>query len=1102
MTSGTGAWDQAVSKFGADCAEKLAGPGDREAAIRTPLANLVSQLGQLCRRPAVLHDEVRDAERRVRPDYGVSINQVMMGYIEVKAPGRSINPQDMTGHDLEQWTRQRDLPNLIYTNGTSWRLYRDGELIGQATLTDSALIEIGAELRSNDGFQALVKQFLDWNAAAITSVGALVHAIAPLTRLLRGDVLDQLAAEKRAVDAGAPEAEQPFTGLASDWRRLLFPQASDDTFADGYAQAVTFALLLARTTGIELQGRSLHDVGRELITQHSLMGRALQLLTDDVAADFKVALDMLTTVVGAVRWERIRQSRRDIYLYLYEEFLAEYDEALRQASGTYYTPREVVNEMVRLANDVIVSHLGVEAGFAAPQVFTVDPAMGTGTFLQSIVERVGKYVREEQGEGAEAGALAELATRLAGFELQMGPFAVAELRISELLAGAGASVPAEGLKLYVTDTLDDPTADVTQISYSLNTIARSRREANELKRNQKVNVVIGNPPYRELAAGQGGWVENGSASAGHADAILDNWLEDVPGRISAKLKNLYVYFWRWATWKVWESIPADETGLVCFITTSGYLTGSAFTDMRKYIRQQASAGWIIDLTPEGQTPDVPTRIFPGVRQPLAIGIFVRSNDASIDTPADLRYRSLRGRRAEKFDALKALRLDAEGWEQVRTSWTAPFTAAAQSAWDDWPTMDQLMPWYSPGIFPTRTWVYSPSESTLRQRWSLLVGESDPDRRRVLMKDTTGAMETQFGDIPGYAHSARLPALSTLEAAAAMEPVITIGYRAFDRQKLIADPRLIHRTRAPLWEASGRPNQVYVVELHTTPLRAGPALVFSALIPDFHHFKGSEGGRTLPYLHPNGSANFAKGLRDALSSRLDLQVADADILAYIAAVAGHRGFTRTFSSELATPGVHIPITGVAELWTQAVELGRSVLWAHTYGKAFADGNERPSGNIAFARGSSDRILNHTPVTELPTGFTYDVDNQRIEVGGGTFGPVSREAIDYEVGGRKVVKSWIDYRSKEPAGKRSSPLDDVNPTTWDHSWTQELNELLTLVTRLVRLEPEQDELLTAILDAPLITVADLTACGVVWPSSDGDRRPQRSASDEGQQAAFDI
>lgn len=1101
MTANLGPWDTAISAFGSTCAEKLAGPGDREAAIRTPLANLISELGRLCSRPAVLHDEVRDRDRRVRPDYGVSINTIMMGYIEVKAPGRSIDPSNMTGHDLEQWNRQKDISNLVYTNGIHWRLYLDGELIAEAVLADVPLADAGAGLRSNDDFEVLIRQFLEWQAAPITSVQALVRAIAPRTRLLRGDVLDQLAAEHRRVDAGAQEEDQPFMGLASDWRRLLFPQADDDTFADGYAQAVTFALLLARTTGIELQGRSLHDVGRELIAQHSLMGRALQLLTDDVVADFKVALDLLTTVVGAVNWDRIRQSRRDVYLYLYEEFLAEYDEALRQASGTYYTPRELVNEMVRLTQDVIVSRLGVQAGFASPQVFTVDPAMGTGTFLQSIVETVGKRVRETQGPGAEAGALTELAGRIAGFEIQMGPFAVAELRISELLAAAKATIPASGLKLYVTDTLDDPTADVTQISYSLNTIAKSRREANALKRSQKVNVVIGNPPYRELAAGQGGWVEQGSGAAGNADAILDDWLTDVPGRIAAKLKNLYVFFWRWATWKAWESIPADETGVVCFITTSGYLAGSAFTDMRRYIRQRASVGWIIDLTPEGQTPDVPTRVFPGVRQPLAIGIYVRTGDTSPDTPADLHYIALHGRRGDKFQALQELSLDSADWRPVRSTWTAPFTAAADTAWDDWPSTSQLMPWFSPGVFPTRTWVYSPSESILEDRWRRLVSEADPVRRRALMKDATGAMDSQFRDLPGYEHDPRLPAIATLDHAAPMEPAIVVGYRAFDRQKLIADPRLIHRARAGLWAAAALENQVYVVEQHTKQIRSGPGLIFSGYLPDFDHFKGSEGGRTLPFLHPDGSSNFAPGLTAALAVELGVDVAAGDVLAYMAAVTAHPGFTQSFVVELETPGIRIPITKDPALWAQAVELGKTVLWVQTYGRAFADGAAgRPYGDITFGQGP-ERILNRTAVNALPTGFTYNPETSEIEIGGGTFGPVTQDVIDYDVGGRRVIKSWVDYRAKDPAGRRSSPLDDVVPSAWDFSWNQELNELLTLVTRLVALEPEQDDLLTAVLDGPILTSADLEAAGATWPTQDADRRPRYSLGDTGQ-IALDV
>jgi hypothetical protein len=138
-----------------------------------------------------------------------------------------------------------------------------------------------------------------------------------LTRLLRGEVLDQLDEEQRAVAQGAARQEQPFSGLARDWRALLFPTASDEVFADGYAQAVAFAPLLARTESIGLD-RSMHAIGEELGTaHHSLMGRALQLLTDHVASDFRVTLDLLVRVIGAVDWPRVRAGRRDTFLHLY-----------------------------------------------------------------------------------------------------------------------------------------------------------------------------------------------------------------------------------------------------------------------------------------------------------------------------------------------------------------------------------------------------------------------------------------------------------------------------------------------------------------------------------------------------------------------------------------------------------------------------------------------------------------------------------------------------------------------------------------------------------------------------------------------------------------
>jgi hypothetical protein len=113
------------------------------------------------------------------------------------------------------------------------------------------------------------------------------------------------------------------------------------------------------------------------------------------------------------------------------------------------------------------------------------------------------------------------ASRLIGFEIQFGPFAVAQLR---LIAEMHALIPTgqiPDLRLYVTDTLGNPYVEDEKLAQILQPIARSRREANAIKRGEPITVVIGNPPYKNRAAGLGGWVEEGSDGR---EAPLDRWM--------------------------------------------------------------------------------------------------------------------------------------------------------------------------------------------------------------------------------------------------------------------------------------------------------------------------------------------------------------------------------------------------------------------------------------------------------------------------------------------------------------------------------------------------------------------------------------------------
>lgn len=1095
----------ATSTLGEACKKKLAGPGQAEAAIRAPIEELLAAAGQNLSLTVVPHDEVSDKDRGVRPDYAIRVNGAITGYLEVKKPGDNLDPESFTGHNLRQWQRQRDLPNLIYTNGTEWRLYHHDELVGVPVhLTGGTLRAAGAKLTCGDDFEALLIDFLRWDPVDITGVIALVREVAPLCRLLRGEVLDQLDKERRAIAAGARESEQPFHGLARDWRALLFPTASDEVFADGYAQTVTFALLLARTENIDIRAGGLHDVGEKLAGQHSLMSRALQLLTDYVAADFRVTLDLLVRVIGAVDWPKVRAGNRDTYLHLYERFLGEYDPDLRKLSGSYYTPHQVIEQMVRLAEDVLVQRLDRPDGFADPSVVVADPAMGTGGYLQQVIEHVAEKVGERDGKGSVAGAVTDLATRLYGFELQMGPFAVAELRATDLLADIGATLPKTGLGLFVTDTLDDPYAEQTQLGSGLELISRSRKRAARIKAKTKVTVVIGNPPYRERAEGMGGWVESGSGA--HPHKPLDDFRSAGNGRAEYVLKNLYVYFWRWGTWKVFDAnaeIPDGDTGIVCYITTSGYLRGPGFKGMREYLRRNTTEGWIIDVSPEGQRPDVATRIFPGVQQPLAIALFTRTPDCDREVPATIHYTAVHGRRADKYQALAELALTGSQWRDARTCWQAPFTPAATTDWDDYPALNDLLPWSAPGVKPNRNWITAPAASVLRERLTRLISETDITRKGELFKQTdtsTLTSTTQPFDGPADTEPNTSRSFTAeIVAHAKQAKIVRYGFRSLDRQWIIADRRLIDRSRPELW-AARIAGQVFVIEQHAQPISDGPGIVFSALIPDMHHFN-NRGGRTLPMLHPGGRPNVAHGLLGALSMITGRELTAADLVAYIAGVAGHPAFTARFTDELETPGVRLPISSDPELFLHALELGRDVIWLQTYGEVFADGR---AGGLRYPPGDPRRIANLTAVDTIPATMGYDPDTATIHIGSGSFGPVPQAVWDYTVGGREVIKSWFNYRKANPTGRRTSPLDDINANVWPPEWNGEFIDLLSVLSRLVELEPVQTELLDKILDKPVASYTDLAAAGVAWPdaaASDTQRRPNHTPKDDEQHDDLD-
>lgn len=1103
--------DHLVSAFGAQAKAKLSNPavsGAPEDQLRAPLENLITGLGEaagLPRQVITLVGESTLANLGTRPDYAVTVRGALVGFIEVKAPGKGADPRRFAdAHDKRQWAKLRSLPNLLYTDGEAFSLWQDGALVGRVVQLDGELATAGSKLTAPPELLDRLRDFLGWSPIPPQTPRKLAEVAARLCRLLRDEVVEELV-------RGAPA----LTSLAEEWRGLLFPEATNAQFADGYAQAVTFGLLMARAQGISLD-QGIEPAAAALRRTNTLIGTALRLLTDNPENQraLATALQTLARVLDAVDWPTLSKGNPEAWLYFYEDFLAVYDNSLRKKTGSYYTPPEVVDAMARLTDEALrdPALFARPLGLAARDVTIADPATGTGTFLLGIMRRIAATIAEDQGEGAVGPALTAAADRLIGFELQFGPFAVAQLRLlAEMQALAGSagkstSAPGHNLplpRLFVTDTLGDPYAQQTQFSSLVAPIGESRRQANEIKRETPITVVIGNPPYKEKAKGRGGWIEKGGTGA---KAPMDLWAPPPAWGLGAHakhLKNLYVYFWRWATWKVFgsdlsETAPLDDEdrgGIVCFITVSGFLNGPGFQKMRADLRRDATAIWVIDCSPEGHQPEVATRIFQGVQHPVCIVLAARASGKDRDTPARLRVRSLPpGRRDDKFAALETITLEGAGWHDGPTDWRAPFLREAEGAWASFPPLESLFVYNGSGVMPGRTWVIAPDEASLAARWERLIRERDTAEKERLFyphirKGKPGDKHiNKTVRAPLANHSTSTGAIAG-ETDFRLHHTVRYAFRTLDRQWIIPDNRCLNQPNPDLWSGWSR-SQVYLTALARTAPSSGPALSICGLIPDLDHYRGSFGGRAFPLWRDAAATvpNVKPALLAHLTEAYGRPVAPLDAMAYIAALLAHPAFTARFREDLRQPGLRVPLTADSNLFARAAALGREVIWLHTYGERCADpAAGRPAGPPRMPRGTGPTIPAGGTIPgapePLPEDMRYDAANRRLHIGKGFIDNVPPEVAAYEVSGKNVLRQWFSYRKADRTrpviGERRppSPLDRIQPDHWLAEYTDDLLNLLHVLGRLVALEPAQAALLDEVCSGPLLTAADLSAAGAL-------------------------
>ena len=458
--------------------------------IAVPEDQLKAQVGDILRDAGSLTDlsvawrtEVHPDDIDGRADLGATVNGLLTGHVELKLPGLGERPEHFTRHNSSQREQFRALPNLIRADGGEWSLYRSGELKPGARI--AADVSQGGARAVDPGpldtIRELLRDFLYWDPIVPGTAEGLAGFLAPLARVLRDDVRAALAGE-----------DSPLRALVSERTGLLFPEEDDAQFADAYAQTVTHALLLARFEGAEsLRPAIAVDA---LQREHGLFAEGLQLLeAPAVREELRMPIELLERAIQAEDSAKLGQSA-DPWWYFYEQFLSAYDPKLRKVRCVYYTPVEAVRAQVTLAGELLRTRFGKPLVFADDDVVVLDPAVGTGTHPLAVLDLASGAVLQRVGPGAVAGKLRNLAERLYAFEVLVGPYSVAQLRLSRSLRNAGVTdkIP----RVYLSDTMESPNHP-PQFAGSLlqAQLTEERKRAQDVKKDVWVFVCPGSPPY-------------------------------------------------------------------------------------------------------------------------------------------------------------------------------------------------------------------------------------------------------------------------------------------------------------------------------------------------------------------------------------------------------------------------------------------------------------------------------------------------------------------------------------------------------------------------------------------------------------------------------
>lgn len=642
----------------------------KELSFRTPLENLFNAL-----KPTsyTIIQESEAKENGAKPDFDIykrvdkkdelSYN-ALVGFIECKDIDKDL--------DAESKQIQRYLqisPNIILTNYRRFILLSFGKVIDDITLFDEQLNEHLFSSSHTQDFFKLVKAFFDDTNTQIKSKSELVKVLSSQSFYLA-------IALKNAYDdkSQISSFHEFFDKTLATFQAIEKVEFSELDFCDTLAQSIVYGLFVSFVENENLKLEKIPTTSFiDLLPKYfKTLNEFIyfSLPTFDMPQNVIYVLDNVKKTLALLDKASIAKflnlELENIAIYLYEDFLKEYDELRstqkRKQGGVFYTPQAVVKMIVSTLDELLQSKFGKKQGFLDEEVKVLDFATGTGSFLATVFKKI---IDKEKEAFKNDTIKNKFLKDIYGFELSFVAYIVARLKLGQILKKEGFSDFSDAdFQIYLNNTLDLSQIANYTMSMPLINLDNEWQKARNVKHSTNLLVILGNPPYNVKSKNKGKEILE----------LLQSYKQGLNETNIQPLDDDYIKFIRFAQWKLLEQnaqnslFDTQNKGLLGFITNNSFLDGRTHRKMRQSLARAFDEIYILNL--HGDSGD--ENVF-DIRVGVCISLFVKYKDTHNDTKlSKIFYYSTNDngilKRNDKFVLLNSIAqngLNSVKWQELK-----------------------------------------------------------------------------------------------------------------------------------------------------------------------------------------------------------------------------------------------------------------------------------------------------------------------------------------------------------------------------------------------------------------------------------------------------